>query len=188
MRRMGNCVVIKPSAYAPETSHVIAKLIKECFAPHFVSVVEGGRKENTSLLAQRFDFIFFTGSVKVGKLVMKRAAENLTPVCLELGGKSPCICSQTAGKQNGRSSIPAASEADASMIRSFILPPARWDSAAWGAAAWGATMEETALNCSATAGALSGNITGSICRSAISRTADGRGRCCVFSSAKRAGA
>jgi aldehyde dehydrogenase (NAD+) len=92
----GNCVVIKPSAYAPATSAVIAKLIRECFAPHFVAVVEGGRAENTRLLEQRFDFIFFTGSVKVGKLVMEKASRHLTPVCLELGGKSPCIVDQTA--------------------------------------------------------------------------------------------
>ena len=67
----GNCVVIKPSAYAPHTSAVIAELIRGCFAPHFVAVVEGGRTENTQLLEQKFDFIFFTGSVAVGKLVMK---------------------------------------------------------------------------------------------------------------------
>lgn len=92
----GNCVIIKPSAYAPATSAVVAKLIKECFASHFVAVVEGGRAENTKLLEQRFDFIFFTGSVSVGKLVMEKASKNLTPVCLELGGKSPCIVDRTA--------------------------------------------------------------------------------------------
>lgn len=92
----GNCVVIKPSAYAPHTSAVLAELIRDCFAPHYVAVVEGGREENTQLLEQKFDFIFFTGSVAVGKLVMKKAAETLTPVCLELGGKSPCIVDETA--------------------------------------------------------------------------------------------
>ncbi|MDO4298285.1 MAG: aldehyde dehydrogenase [Lachnospiraceae bacterium] len=92
----GNCVIVKPSAYAPATSAVIAKLIRSCFSPHFAAVVEGGRAENTKLLEQRFDFIFFTGSVAVGKLVMKKASENLTPVCLELGGKSPCIVDRTA--------------------------------------------------------------------------------------------
>lgn len=92
----GNCVVIKPSAYAPATSAVVAKLIGECFAPHFVAVVQGGREENTKLLEQRFDFIFFTGSVSVGKLVMEKASKNLTPVCLELGGKSPCIVDRNA--------------------------------------------------------------------------------------------
>lgn len=92
----GNCVVIKPSAYAPATSDIIEKIIKESFAPHFVAVVKGGRAENAALLEQRFDFIFFTGSVRVGRLVMEKAAKNLTPVCLELGGKSPCIVDKTA--------------------------------------------------------------------------------------------
>ena len=92
----GNCVTVKPSAYAPETSAVIERIIRECFAPHFVCVVQGGRAENTALLEQRFDFIFFTGSVAVGKLVMEKAAKHLTPVCLELGGKSPCIVDKTA--------------------------------------------------------------------------------------------
>lgn len=92
----GNCVVIKPSAYAPATADVIEKIISECFAPHFVAVVKGGRAENTALLEQRFDFIFFTGSVNVGRLVMEKASRHLTPVCLELGGKSPCIVDKTA--------------------------------------------------------------------------------------------
>lgn len=92
----GNCVVIKPSAYAPYTSGVIAKIIRENFPAQLVSVVEGGREENTALLKQRFDYIFFTGGVKVGKLVMEAAAKNLTPVTLELGGKSPCIVDETA--------------------------------------------------------------------------------------------
>ena len=87
----GNCVVIKPSAYAPEVSHVIKKLIDETCDPSHVCVVEGGRNENTQLLEQRFDYIFFTGSVNVGKLVMEKASKNLTPVTLELGGKSPCL-------------------------------------------------------------------------------------------------
>lgn len=92
----GNCVVIKPSAYSPATSDVIEKMITECFAPHFVSVVKGGREENTALLEQKFDFIFFTGSRAVGRLVMEKASRSLTPVCLELGGKSPCIVDRTA--------------------------------------------------------------------------------------------
>lgn len=92
----GNCVVIKPSAYAPATSAAIAHLIRDCFSPHFVAVVEGGRAENAALLEQRFDFIFFTGSVSVGKLVMEKAARHLTPVVLELGGKSPCVVDKTA--------------------------------------------------------------------------------------------
>ncbi len=92
----GNCVVIKPSAYSPATSDVIEKIISECFAPQVAAVVKGGREENTALLEQRFDFIFFTGSVAVGKLVMEKASRNLTPVCLELGGKSPCIVDKSA--------------------------------------------------------------------------------------------
>lgn len=87
----GNCVVIKPSAYSPHVSHIIYRLISETCDPGHVSVIEGGRAENTDLLEQRFDYIFFTGSVNVGKLVMKKASQYLTPVTLELGGKSPCI-------------------------------------------------------------------------------------------------
>lgn len=87
----GNCVVIKPSAYAPNVSHVIYKMINETCDSKHVCVVEGGRNENTQLLEQRFDYIFFTGSVNVGKLVMEKASRHLTPVTLELGGKSPCI-------------------------------------------------------------------------------------------------
>ena len=92
----GNCCVVKPSAYAPETSKVIAKILSECFPPEYVCVVEGGRRENQALLDQRFDYIFFTGGVTVGKEVMRKAAEHLTPVSLELGGKSPCIVDHTA--------------------------------------------------------------------------------------------
>lgn len=92
----GNCCVIKPSAYSPSTSAVIAKLIREIFPEEYVAVIEGGRKENTELLEQKFDYIFFTGSVSVGKLVMEKAAAHLTPVSLELGGKSPCIVDCTA--------------------------------------------------------------------------------------------
>ena len=92
----GNCCVVKPSAYAPATSAVIAAIVKECFPEGYVAVIEGGRQENQELLEQRFDYIFFTGSVSVGKLVMEQAAKHLTPVTLELGGKSPCIIDQTA--------------------------------------------------------------------------------------------
>lgn len=87
----GNCCIMKPSAYSPATSSVIAKIIRETFPPEYVAVVEGGRAENTELLNQRFDYIFFTGGVTVGRLVMEKAAAHLTPVTLELGGKSPCI-------------------------------------------------------------------------------------------------
>ena len=92
----GNCCVLKPSAYAPTVSRVIHKIISEVFPRKYVAVVEGGRKENTELLDQKFDYIFFTGGVEVGKTVMEKAAKNLTPVTLELGGKSPCIVDATA--------------------------------------------------------------------------------------------
>ena len=92
----GNCCVVKPSAYAPATSRIIAKLLAECFPPEYVAVVEGGRAENQALLEQQFDYIFFTGGVSVGKEVMRKAAEHLTPVSLELGGKSPCVVDKTA--------------------------------------------------------------------------------------------
>ncbi len=92
----GNTAVVKPSAYSPNTSRVIEKMLTESFAPEYVTVINGGRAENQSLLDQKFDYIFFTGSQNVGREVMKKAAENLTPVTLELGGKSPCIVDKTA--------------------------------------------------------------------------------------------
>lgn len=92
----GNCCLLKPSAYAPATSAVIRRLVADCFPEEYVAVVEGGRAENQALLEQRFDYIFFTGGVAVGREVMRKAAEHLTPVSLELGGKSPCIVDATA--------------------------------------------------------------------------------------------
>ncbi|MDD3171901.1 MAG: aldehyde dehydrogenase [Bacilli bacterium] len=92
----GNCAVVKPSAYAPKTSLVINKVISEVFSDNYCCVVQGGRAENTELLKQKFDYIFFTGSIEVGKLVMESASKNLTPVSLELGGKSPVIIDQSA--------------------------------------------------------------------------------------------
>ena len=92
----GNTVVLKPSAYSANTSRVIAQLLKECFSPEYVAVVTGGRAENQCLLEQKFDYIFFTGSQTVGREVLRKASENLTPVTLELGGKSPCIVDKTA--------------------------------------------------------------------------------------------
>ena len=92
----GNCCVIKPSAYAPQTSAVIKKFLSGIFPEEFVAVVEGGREENIALLEQKFDYIFFTGSKAVGKIVLEKAAKNLIPVTLELGGKSPCIVDETA--------------------------------------------------------------------------------------------
>lgn len=88
--------MIKPSAYAPRTSQLIADLIAACFPPEYVAVVQGGRAENQALLEQKFDYIFFTGGIEVGKLVMEKAARHLTPVSLELGGKSPCIIDESA--------------------------------------------------------------------------------------------
>lgn len=87
----GNCAILKPSELAPATSRVIAELVRDTFDPAFVTVVEGGVDTAQALLAQKFDHIFFTGGTQVGKIVMKAAAEHLTPVTLELGGKSPCI-------------------------------------------------------------------------------------------------
>ncbi len=92
----GNTAVLKPSAYSPNTSRVIQDLIAECFSPSYVTVIPGGRAENTFLLQEQFDYIFFTGSQAVGKEVLRHAAEHLTPVTLELGGKSPCIVDSTA--------------------------------------------------------------------------------------------
>lgn len=92
----GNCAVVKPSAYAPATSAALAALLGELFAPEYIAVVEGGREENSALLEEPFDYIFFTGSVAVGKVVMEAAARHLTPVTLELGGKSPVIVDETA--------------------------------------------------------------------------------------------
>ena len=92
----GNTAVVKPSAYSPYTSEVILRILSQCFEPQYVAVVTGGRAENTCLLREHFDYIFFTGSQAVGKEVMRNAAEHLTPVTLELGGKSPCIVDQTA--------------------------------------------------------------------------------------------
>jgi aldehyde dehydrogenase (NAD+) len=87
----GNCVVLKPSELAPATSSLIATRLPEFLDPASVGVVEGGAAETTALLAERFDHIFFTGGETVGRIVMQAAAKFLTPVTLELGGKSPCI-------------------------------------------------------------------------------------------------
>ena len=92
----GNCAVIKPSAYTPATSQVIADIVKAIYPPEYITVVQGGRQENTALLEQKFDYIFFTGSISVGKAVMEAAAKHLTPVTLELGGKSPAIVDASA--------------------------------------------------------------------------------------------
>ena len=92
----GNTAIVKPSAYSPATSSIVKKIIEECFSPEYVAVVTGGRAENSALLDQKFDFVFFTGSQAVGKEVLRHAAEHLTPAVLELGGKSPCIVDASA--------------------------------------------------------------------------------------------
>ena len=92
----GNTAVIKPSAYSPRTSEVIKMIINECFDEKYVAVILGGRAENQFILKAHFNYIFFTGSIGVGKEVMRQASEHLTPVTLELGGKSPCIVEKTA--------------------------------------------------------------------------------------------
>jgi acyl-CoA reductase-like NAD-dependent aldehyde dehydrogenase len=92
----GNTAVIKPSAYSPHTSQLILELLAECFEEKYVAVIMGGRAENSCLLHEHFDYIFFTGSQAVGKEVMRCASAHLTPVTLELGGKSPCIVEKSA--------------------------------------------------------------------------------------------
>lgn len=87
----GNCAVIKPSELTPRTSLVLAELINSHFPEEYIAVVEGGKETSEALLKENFDYIFFTGSVQVGKIIMESAAQHLTPVTLELGGKSPCI-------------------------------------------------------------------------------------------------
>lgn len=87
----GNTVILKPSEYTTSTERILKVLLEETFEPEVVSVVLGDREVVTELIHAPFDYIFFTGSVPVGKVVMKAAAENLVPVTLELGGKSPCV-------------------------------------------------------------------------------------------------
>ena len=92
----GNTAIVKPSAYSPATSRIIAGLVAKVFSPEHVAVAEGGREVNSNLLEQKFDYIFFTGSKEVGRIVMAKASEHLTPITLELGGKSPVIIDNTA--------------------------------------------------------------------------------------------
>lgn len=95
----GNCIFVKPSAYSKYTSDIIGKIIKESFDDKYIKFVSGGREENQALLDLPFDYIFFTGSKTVGKYVMQQASNNLTPLTLELGGKSPCIINKDADIQ-----------------------------------------------------------------------------------------
>lgn len=92
----GNTVILKPSAYSPACSDLLAKLIHRYFPAKYLTVITGGRSENTVLLQQHFDYIFFTGSKTVGREVMRQASSHLTPVTLELGGKSPCLVDESA--------------------------------------------------------------------------------------------
>lgn len=87
----GNCAILKPSEYAPNMSRVVAELVGSIFDPEYVAVVEGDAQTSQALLAEKFDHIFFTGGTEIGRIVMQAAAKHLTPVTLELGGKSPCF-------------------------------------------------------------------------------------------------
>lgn len=92
----GNCCVIKPSEYAPYSAQVLKKIIGEIYPSHYIAVINGDRKVGEKLLTKKFDHIFYTGGERVGKIVMEKAAKHLTPVTLELGGKSPCIVEKSA--------------------------------------------------------------------------------------------
>lgn len=92
----GNCVILKPSHSTPTCEKLLATIIAEAFPPEQVAVITGGTEIHQPMLAQKYDFIFYTGGATAGKKVMEAAARNLTPVCLELGGKSPCIVDSTA--------------------------------------------------------------------------------------------
>lgn len=92
----GNTVVLKTSAYSPNANQAIKNVVESVFPPEYVCVLFGGSQVNSALLEEKFDYIFFTGSKRVGKIVYQKAAETLTPVTLELGGKSPCIVDETA--------------------------------------------------------------------------------------------
>ena len=87
----GNCAIVKPSEVSGQTSKILCQIINQTFAPEYISSIPGGVEVSQALLAEKFDHIFFTGGTKIGKIVMEAAGKNLTPVTLELGGKSPCI-------------------------------------------------------------------------------------------------
>lgn len=92
----GCTAILKPSPYVPNVSAALAKLIEECFSEEYIAIVQGHRDVNSALLKERYDIIFFTGSPDLGRVVMRAAAENLTPVVLELGGKSPVVVDRSA--------------------------------------------------------------------------------------------
>ncbi len=96
----GNTIVCKPSECAPATAKVVEKILTDIYPPEYVAVIQGGVPESTALLRERFDFIFFTGSTHVGRIVYQAAAKYLTPVVLELGGKSPCIVDKDIHLEN----------------------------------------------------------------------------------------
>jgi acyl-CoA reductase-like NAD-dependent aldehyde dehydrogenase len=101
----GNCAIVKPSEIAANTSKVVAELINKTFDPAYIAAVEGGVETSQQLLAEKFDYIFFTGGTNVGRVVMEAAAKNLTPVTLELGGKSPCIVDSDISIENSAKRI-----------------------------------------------------------------------------------
>jgi aldehyde dehydrogenase (NAD+) len=101
----GNTVVLKLSRYVPNTAKLIKRIIEENFDSEYIAVFEGGKDINARILAQKYDYMFLSGGTKVGKIVMHAAAENLTPVTLELGGKSPCIVNETANIKKAAKSI-----------------------------------------------------------------------------------
>ncbi len=156
----GNCCIIKPSAYAPAVSRVIRSLVREAFDPRHVAVVEGGREENGRLLEEKFDYIFFTGSVQVGKLVMEKAAVHLTPVTLELGGKSPCIVMRDADLNRAAKRIvfgkllnsgQTCVAPDYCLVQEVVLEPflsclAKWIRRFWGEAPLEEPQEDTQEN------------------------------------------
>ena len=101
----GNTAIVKPSEASVHTAVIVKKILEEAFEPQFVRVVEGEKEEVTALIHASFDYIFFTGSVAVGKVVARAAADRLTPIALELGGKSPTIIDQTADLEVAASRI-----------------------------------------------------------------------------------
>jgi len=101
----GNCALIKPSEFSPSTSQTIANLVGELFEADYIAVFQGEAHATQKLLEEKFDYIFFTGSTAVGRSIMNAAARHLTPVTLELGGKSPCIVHEDASLKYGMKRI-----------------------------------------------------------------------------------
>ncbi len=92
----GNCCIVKPSEFSVNSTKIIAEIISDCFNPEYIKVIDADHSQMPKLLEQKFDYIFFTGSPRIARKVMEKAAVNLTPLTLELGGKSPCIVDKTA--------------------------------------------------------------------------------------------